>query len=115
MMPLICVTFQRPNRAFLSKWSCPTNDTIVSNASDVKAVEDMRLSQSLRAAFRSDVGRKRLCLTGLIKGLFILGHLTQESVPPFVADLIPGTIRTEEFDKDSGSIDILLLSLKCLF
>jgi hypothetical protein len=66
----------------------------------------MRLSQSLRATVRSDVGRKRICLTGLIKGLFVLAHLTPESVPPFIADLIPGTIRTEDFDEESGSIDI---------
>jgi len=65
----------------------------------VKAVEDMRLSQTLRAAVRSDVGRKRLCLTGLNKGVFIIGHLTPQSVPPFVADLIPGTVCTEDFDE----------------
>ena len=82
------------NRAFLSTWARPTNNTVVSNASDVKAAMDMRLSQSLRAAVRSNVGRKRLCLTGFIKGLFILAHLTPESVPPFIADLILGTVRT---------------------
>ncbi len=32
------------NRASLGTWSRPTNDTIVCNASDVKAVEDTRLS-----------------------------------------------------------------------
>ena len=26
------------NRSFLSTWPCPTNDTMVSNSSDVKAV-----------------------------------------------------------------------------
>ena len=66
----------------------------------------MRLSQSLRATVRSDVGRKRICLTGLIKGLFVLAHLTPKSVPPFIADLIPGTVHTEDFDEESGSVDI---------
>jgi hypothetical protein len=60
----------------------------------------------LRATIRSDVDRKRLCLTGFIKGLFILAHLTPEPVPPFVADLIPGTVHTEDFDEESGSVDI---------
>ena len=32
------------NRSFLSTWYRPTNNTMVSNASDVKAVEDIRLS-----------------------------------------------------------------------
>jgi hypothetical protein len=67
----------------------------------------------LRATIRSDVGRKRLCLTGFIKGLFILAHLTPEPVPPFVAVLIPGTVHTEDFDEESGSVDFTL-SLKCL-
>ncbi len=64
---------------------------MVSNASDVKAVEHMRLSQSWHAPIRSDVGSKRLCHTGFIKGLFILAHMTPESVSLFVADLIPET------------------------
>jgi hypothetical protein len=46
-------------------------------------------------------------------GLFILAHLTPEPVPPFVADLIPGTVHTEDFDEESGSVDFTL-SLKCL-
>jgi len=32
--------------------------------------------------------------------------LTPESVSPFVADLTPGTARTEDFDEESGSVDI---------
>jgi len=44
------------NRAFLSTWP----------------VEDMRLSQSLRAAVRSDVGIKRLCHTWCISVYLIL-------------------------------------------
>ena len=72
----------------------------------MKAVEDMRLSQSLRATIRSDVGRKRLCLTGFIKGLFSLAHLTPEPVSPFIADLTPGTVHTEDFDEESGSVGI---------
>ena len=90
------------NRAFVLTWARPTNDTIVSNARDVKAVVNVSLNQSLRAAFRKDVGRMRLCQTGLV----ILAHLTTESVPPFVADLIPGIERTEDFDEESGSVDI---------
>ena len=39
-------------------------------------------------------------------GLFITSHLTRNLVPPSVADLIPGTVRTEDFDEESGSLDV---------
>ena len=39
-------------------------------------------------------------------GLFITSHLTRDLVPPSVADLIPVTVRTEDFDEESGSVDV---------
>ena len=87
--------FATTDRAFRSTRPRPTNNTVVSKAGDVKAVEDMIWSQTLRACIRIDVvGKKRLCHTRFHKGLFILSHLTPDSVPPSVADLIPGTVRT---------------------
>ena len=96
--PVAMCRITTTDRAFVSTWARPTNNTIVSNAHNVKAVVDMSLNQSLRATFRKDVDRMRQCQTGLVKGSFILAHLIKESVPPFVADLIPGTLRTEDFD-----------------
>jgi len=74
----------------------------------MKAAKDIALSQSLHTCFRSnEVVKKRLCHTGLDMGLFIPSHLTRDLVPHSVANLIPGTVWTEE-------ILIMLLSLKCL-
>jgi hypothetical protein len=57
---------------FCSTWSHPTNDCAVSKAGDVKSAEDMALSQSLRACFRSYVvSKKRLCHTGHHMGLYL--------------------------------------------
>ena len=46
------------------------------------------------------------CPTISRMGLFITSHLTRDLVPPSVADLIPGTVRTEDFDEESGSVDV---------
>jgi hypothetical protein len=98
---------QMTDGAFRSTRSRPTNDHVVSNASDVKADEDITLCQSLCARFRSDVvGKKGLCHAGLNKGLFITSHLTTGLVPPSIADLILGTVWTDDFDEESGSVDI---------
>jgi hypothetical protein len=101
------------NGSFLSTWPRPTNDTMVSNASVVKAVEDMRLSQSLRAAIQSDVGSKRLCLTGCIKGLFILAilHQNQSHLSLLISFREP---YAQRILMRSPEALIMLLSLKCL-
>jgi hypothetical protein len=95
------------NRAWRSTWFCPTNNHAVNKATDVKGAEDMALSQFLRVCFQSDAeGKKRLCYTGLHMGLFITSHLIKENIAPSVANLIPGTKQTEDFDEESGSVDI---------
>ena len=61
------------NVAFHSTWAYPNHGE--SKASDVKAAEDMTLSQSLRTCFRSNVvDKRRLCHTGLHMGLFNSSH-----------------------------------------
>ena len=48
-------------------------------------------------------------------GLLISSHLRRDLVPAPVADLIPGTIQTEDLDKELGSIDIAsVIEMSCL-
>jgi len=82
----------------------------------VKADEDMALIQFFCTCFQSNVvGKKRPCHTSLHMGLLISSHLRRDLVPAPVADLIPGTIQTEDLDKELGSIDIAsVIEMFCL-
>ncbi len=100
------------NRVWCSTWTCPTNNHAVSKASDGKCAEDegMISNQSLSACFWSNVEvKKRLCHKywpsyGSI--YYLSFDKRYGNITPSLADFIPDTEWTEDFDAESGSIDI---------
>jgi hypothetical protein len=106
--------------AFVTSWTRPSNDIMVSRPEDMKPIEDMSLEQTLCAGIRSDLPdeKKRVCLSYAIAGLFASSFLMDTvvdneaiKIPPLIVDMIPLFDRKigsteEDFCVKNGSVDI---------
>ena len=98
--------------AYVSSWTRPSNDIMVTNVDEMKDIE-MSRNQILRAGYRSDIsnGQPRLCLSYLIAGMFA-SAFSNDKTSPLIVDLIPGIDRekgsfNEDFCEGNGNVSIV--------
>jgi hypothetical protein len=77
--------------ALFSSWPRADNDHVVTSSDEVRPVVNMTKDQILRAGLRTEGERTRLCMTYAFMGVLSVA-LTADarSVPPLIADLVPG-------------------------
>lgn len=105
---------------FATSWPRPSNDIMVNSVENLNPMEELPFDQSLCAGIRSDLpdGRKRVCLSYGIAGLFASSFLMHVAVKneimkiaPLIIDMIPLINRKigsteEDFDAENGNVDI---------
>ena len=103
------------DEAFVTSWTRPSNDIMVTEADRLVPIENMSTSQVLRAGYRSDLpnGQTRLCLSYLVAGLILSSFVrprrdflcntgvnltniqNDDLIAPLIVDMIPALERMQ--------------------